>query len=95
FTSLLEDMEDNFECTIPVLYMTWGRENGDAQNCGAYPFMCTYDGMQQALRDNYVYLANWYDAYTAPVGAAWKQVRDTQPLIDLYDADGSHPSVAG
>lgn len=95
FTSLLEDMEDNFECTIPVLYMTWGRENGDAQNCGAYPFMCTYDGMQQALRDNYVYLANWYDAYTAPVGAAWKQVRDTQPLIDLYVDDGSHPSVAG
>lgn len=93
--SLMEDMEASFECTFPVFFMTWGRENGDSQFCGSYPYMCTYNGMQQALRDNYVYLANWYDAYTAPVGAAWKQVRDTQPLIDLYVDDGSHPSMAG
>ncbi|MBK9629341.1 MAG: hypothetical protein IPO56_17065 [Flavobacteriales bacterium] len=47
------------------------------------------------LRNNYVALANWNDAYTAPVGVAWKQVRDTHPLINLYAADGSHPSVEG
>jgi len=93
--SLMEDIGSNYECSMPVFYMTWGRENGDAQNCASFPFMCTYDGMQQGLQDNYVSLANWYDAWTAPVGAAWKVVRDTQPSIDLYDADGSHPSVAG
>lgn len=87
--------EANWECTYPVLYMTWGRENGDAQFCTNYPFMCTYSGMQQALRDNYVALANFNDAWTSPVGAAWKTVRDTHPEIDLYVADGSHPSVAG
>ncbi len=92
---LLAAIEQNYECTYPVFYMTWGRQNGDPDNCGAFPFMCTYDGMQQALRDNYVALAQWYDAYTAPVGVAWKVVRDTHPLIDLYALDGSHPSVEG
>lgn len=92
---LLADIELNNECTYPVFYMTWGRQNGDADNCDNFPFMCTYDGMQQGLRDNYVYLANMNDAYVSPVGVAWKQVRDTHPLIDLYAADGSHPSVEG
>jgi len=92
---LLAHIESNFECTYPIFYMTWGRENGDAQNCANFPFMCTYNGMQEALRNNYVALANWNDAYTAPVGVAWKNVRDTQPQINLYVADGSHPSAAG
>ncbi|HQW06576.1 MAG TPA: hypothetical protein PLV08_07070 [Flavobacteriales bacterium] len=94
-TQLLAELEENYECTYPVFYMTWGRQNGDPDNCPAFPFMCTYDGMQQGLRNNYVALANWNDAYTAPVGVAWKQVRDTHPLINLYAADGSHPSVEG
>ena len=92
---LLADIEANFECTYPVFYMTWGRENGDALNCPNYPFMCTYDGMQQGLRNTYLYLATMNDAHVSPVGVAWKNVRDTQPQIDLYVDDGSHPSVAG
>ena len=92
---LIAAIEANYECTYPVLYMTWGRENGDDLNCPNFPFMCTYDGMQQALIDNYVALGNWNDAHTAPVGAAWKIVRETHPEIQLYQPDGSHPSIAG
>ena len=92
---LMEAMEANYECTYPVLYMTWGREDGDDLNCPNFPFMCTYEGMQQALIDNYVALANWNDAHTAPVGAAWRTVRETHPEIQLYEPDGSHPSIAG
>ena len=94
-TSLAQRIEDNYECTYPVFYMTWGRQNGDDQNCANFPFMCTYDGMQQGLRTNYIALAEYNDGFVAPVGAAWKVVRDTQPGINLYDADGSHPSPAG
>ncbi|MBK8227762.1 MAG: hypothetical protein IPK70_11390 [Flavobacteriales bacterium] len=94
-TSLVTLIEENYECTYPVFYMTWGRQNGDAQNCANFPFMCTYDGMQQGLRTNYIALGEYNDGYVAPVGAAWKVVRDTQPGINLYDADGSHPSPAG
>ncbi len=92
---LLADIEANWECTYPVFYMTWGRQNGDDLNCDAFPFMCTYDGMQEGLRSTYLYLATMNDAYVSPVGVAWKQVRDTQPQINLYDPDGSHPSVEG
>ena len=94
-SALAELIEENWECSYPVFYMTWGRQNGDAQNCANFPFMCTYDGMQQGLRTNYIALAEYNDGYVSPVGAAWKVVRDTQPGINLYDADGSHPSPAG
>lgn len=92
---LMAEIEANWECTYPVLYMTWGRENGDPQYCANHPFMCTYEGMQQALRNNYVALANFNDAWTSPVGVAWATVRAEHPTIDLYVDDGSHPSVAG
>lgn len=94
-SALAELIEENWECTYPVFYMTWGRQNGDAQNCASFPFMCTYNGMQQGLRSNYIALAEGNDGYAAPVGAAWKTVRDNHPTINLYDADGSHPSPAG
>ncbi|MBK9074721.1 MAG: hypothetical protein IPL77_07000 [Flavobacteriales bacterium] len=71
---LVATIEQNDECTYPVFYMTWGRQNGDALNCPDFPFMCTYEGMQQGLRDNYVELSHSNDAYTAPVGMAWKKV---------------------
>jgi len=92
---LVAVIEQNDECTYPVFYMTWGRQNGDALNCPDFPFMCSYDGMQQGLRDNYVALAEANDAYVSPVGVAWKQVRDTHPFINLYNPDESHPSVEG
>lgn len=92
---LMAEIETNWECTYPVLYMTWGRENGDPQNCASFPFMCTYAGMQQALRTNYVALGNFNDAWVSPVGAAWATVRAQHPEIDLYVDDGSHPTVAG
>ncbi|HRH70182.1 MAG TPA: hypothetical protein PLB89_11795 [Flavobacteriales bacterium] len=94
-TALAYDIQESSECGYPVFFMTWGRENGDAQNCAQFPAVCTYAGMQQALRDNYTQYALENEGYVSPVGWAWKQVRDTHPTIDLYQQDGSHPSVAG
>lgn len=93
--ALVDLIEANNECTWPVFFMTWGRQNGDDLNCPNYPYMCTYEGMQQGLRDNYVELAEDLGGYAAPVGWAWKAVRETAPGIALYASDGSHPSVAG
>jgi PKD repeat protein len=83
------------ECAIPLFYMTWGRQNGDASNCTSYPVICTYDGMQSRLRASYLEMATDNDAEVSPVGAAWKYVRDNHPSINLYSADESHPSAAG
>lgn len=35
------------------------------------------------------------DAIVSPVGAVWRYLREHHPQIELYQADESHPSVAG
>ena len=51
--------------------------------------------MNARLRDAYLRIADSSLASVSPVGAAWRYIRDTQPSIQLYVGDGSHPSVAG
>lgn len=82
-------------CAEAVFYMTWGRENGDASNCATWPPVCTYDGMQALLRERYLQMAVDNDAFAAPVGAAWKRIRELHPGIGLYVGDGSHPNPSG
>ena len=82
-------------CAETIFYMTWGRKNGDAGNCPFYPPVCTYEGMQQRLRESYLEMSMTNDATCSPVGVAWKKVRDTNPGIELYNPDQSHPSLSG
>ncbi len=94
-TALNYDIQESSECAYPVFFMTWGYENGYNLTSWEYPELNTYAGMQQALRDNYTQFALENEGYVSPVGWAWKHVRDTHPDIELYQADESHPSVAG
>ena len=78
-------------CAQVMYYMTWGRENGDPQ----WDSINTFDKMNERLRLAYLRFADSTNASVSPVGVAWKYVRDNHPNIDLYTADGSHPSYAG
>ncbi len=93
--SLCNSIYANDSCTVPVFFMTWGRKNGDQQNCASYPPICTYEGMQWRLRQSYVEMAEDNGGIVAPVGMVWKSIRDNNPDIELYSADGSHPSYYG
>lgn len=93
--TLNNKIKSNFSCTETVFYMTWGRKNGDASFCGQHPPVCTYNGMQQELRNTYMLMADTNLATVSPVGVAWKNLRDNFPLIELYNADESHPSIYG
>lgn len=96
YAAILNDsILSNNPCTEPLFYMTWGRKNGDASNCGFYPPLCTYSGMQQRLSESYMELAQDNNASVAPVGVAWQAVRNLYPLIELYNPDESHPSLEG
>jgi PKD repeat protein len=75
--------------------MTWGRKNGDAQNCPFLPDVCTYLGMDNLLNARYRTMAQDNNAIVSPVGAVWRYIRQNFPSIELYQADESHPSVAG
>jgi hypothetical protein len=85
----------NNSCTETVFFMTWGRKNGDASFCGTHPPVCTYEGMQLALRSTYLFMANENDATVAPVGMAWRAARQQNPSLNLYTADESHPNING
>ncbi|MCQ2264492.1 MAG: T9SS type A sorting domain-containing protein [Bacteroidales bacterium] len=78
-----------------VFYMTWGRKNGDSDNCPVFPPLCTYEGMDSLLYLRYMTMARDFDSQVSPVGALWHYLRDNHPEIELYASDGSHPSLAG
>jgi hypothetical protein len=88
-------ISDYNECGQTMFFMTWGRENGDTNNCPNWPPVCTYEGMDDLLHERYMIMANDNDAFVSPVGAVWRYIRDNQYDIDLYSADGSHPSFLG
>lgn len=93
--ALNQEIKDNNPCAETLFYMTWGRKNGDQFNCGGWPPVCTYEGMDDLIRDRYIAMANDNDALLSPVGAVWRYIRTTYPEIELYVSDESHPSVAG
>lgn len=93
--SLCERIRNNDSCTRPIFYMTWGRENGDHDNCFANPILCTYEGMDSMINLRYRIMGNDNDAFVSPVGAVWHYIRDNYPGIDLYTADESHPTLRG
>ena len=95
FAKQLCDSIKNQECTIPMFYMTWGRENGDASNCASWPPVCTYEGMDSIIYSNYQKMGVDNDAEVGPAGAVWRWIRENAPSIQLYSGDGSHPSTVG
>ncbi len=92
--TLVDEIRTHNDCAVPLLYMTWGRENGDSQNCGWWPPVCTYAGMQELLTERYLEAADMTDSWCAPIGMIWEDVLATTN-INLYNPDGSHPSAAG
>jgi hypothetical protein len=88
---LADSVYANHPCAQVNYFMTWGRENGDPQ----WDSINTFHKMNARLRDAYLRIADSSQASVSPVGAAWRHIRETQPSIQLYVGDGSHPSVAG
>ena len=73
-----------------VLFLTWGHRNGSPELGHS-----TYSAMQVDLADSYLAFADSLLAEVAPVGMAWWMSLAERREIDLYQADGSHPSLAG
>lgn len=93
--SLSDAIRANNACSQPLFYMTWGRENGEPNNCPYLPWVCEYETMDDVIRETYIFMAEENDALLAPAGAVWRELRTNNPTIDLYASDGSHPSKAG
>lgn len=82
-------------CTETIFFMTWGRKYGDQQNCQFFAPLCTFNGMQDRLRNAYLQMGVDNHATVAPVGVAWRDSWFADSTINLWSGDNSHPSVAG
>ena len=65
----------------PVFYLTWARKASPED--------------QDILTHAYMSAAKASVSLVAPVGLAWQRVRRDHPGIELFEADGSHPSQSG
>jgi hypothetical protein len=65
----------------PYLYLTWAREK--------------VPQYQEKINKVYTDAAIANKAVIVPAGKAWALARQLRPNIELYDADGSHPSKLG
>lgn len=82
-------------CTQTVFFMTWGRKNGDSDNCPHWTPVCTYRGMDSLLQLRYTMMAESNKALLAPVAPMWNKIRAERPGMELYQSDESHPSATG
>lgn len=93
---LIETIRENSSCSQPIFYNTWGRKFGvTGSTCTTYPWVCTYEGMDDALAQNYRVLADAHDAFISPVGQVWRYLRDNSIPVNLYHADNYHQSLEG
>lgn len=78
----------------PVLYMTWGRRDGDAENMA---LLGDFDTMQRRLSEAYRAAGERHGVRLASVGEAWAKVRAQDASLGerLYQEDGAHPSAEG
>ena len=83
------------DCVLPMFYMTWGRKNGDAANGVYFPVLSTYEGMDSMLCLRYMLMKDSFNTAVSPVGRVWRYIRRNFPSIELYETDGSHPSLSG
>jgi hypothetical protein len=73
----------------PVLLETWGHRDGWSD------YRLDYSAMQAAVDQAYASIGGELKVSIAPAGQAWQAVVHQDPGIDLWQADGIHPSPAG
>jgi hypothetical protein len=96
FAQKLDSVIKQFNpCAETLFFITWGRKNGDASNCANWPPVCTYEGMDSLLALRYTIMAEMNESVLAPAAPVWRRIRNFYPTIELYQSDGSHPSVTG
>ncbi len=54
-----------------------------------------YESMQLAVEQGYLDIARELKAAIAPAGVAWSAARARRNSLDLWRADGSHPTILG
>jgi len=74
----------------PIFFLTWAHRDGWPENG-----LPDYESMQVQINLGYMGIAHELDTGVAPVGYAWLIAERQNPNLDLWQADGSHPTEQG
>lgn len=74
----------------PIFFVTWGHKNGEPDM--GIP---NYVTMQAWVDEGYLAIAQELNVTLAPVGDAWYIAQKDPATPELWQEDGSHPTVAG
>ncbi len=90
-------IKENNNCTKTIMQLIWGKKQGGQHCINTY---CSVDfddfsHMQDSLSTEYLRLGDTLSCIVAPTGVAWQQSIENGDPIELFDPDGSHPSLAG
>jgi hypothetical protein len=88
---IIDSIRKHNSCTRVNLYMTWGYKNGNPK----WKAIATYDSMQEKIEMQYLRFTDKLNTGVNPVGAVWREVRTSNPEINLYQEDLFHPNLAG
>jgi hypothetical protein len=81
----------------PLLFLTWAHRDGLSENgLQGYEMLAkAFESMQFQIDRGYLEIAQELNVSVAPVGYAWLVARRQNPQLELWQDDGSHPSVQG
>ena len=92
---LVDSIRSANACAVPLFFGTWGRRDGDPQ----WDSINTFEKMNNRLYLAYEHMSDVNSGMLSPVGIGFRHVHDdvNSPInfVDLYTADGSHPSMEG
>ena len=88
---LVDSVRKYNPCARVLFYMTWGYKNGNKK----WKAIASYDSMQMRIERQYLIFADKLNTGVSPVGMVWKEVRESNPEINLYQEDRFHPILTG
>lgn len=74
----------------PIFFIAWAHRDGWPQQG-----INNYESMQIQINKGYTGIAQELNVTVAPVGSAWLTAAKQHPEVDLWQEDGSHPSLQG
>lgn len=73
-----------------ILFLTWGYRDGLPESG-----LSDYKAMQNEVTASYQTIGDELNVRVAPVGIVWENILRRDPQLELWMADGSHPSPLG
>ena len=86
--------EINATGAVPVIFITWPKKKGTT-HYRQHPYLKNFATSYRDLNVYSAQLAKMLNAQTVPVNDYWLSALQNYSNIELYEKDGTHPSLAG